>query len=299
MAGVWVSSYCLNTEGFPKILYATLQKLGVRERPEYEGREYMKRGTERCKVTVYIGKSEEFPDLTEAWNVTATGFRFGDTYQVVARKALQHLCQIFEGPIARTPMRFFPPWDKNRRVWRACMEALHGLDVQEDNPTLVHLTSYLLALDEQYDRQASELRECLHRAEEAEIFSRMLEVQLAEAHANLAAAESREAAMAEAVKVDQDRHAQELEDAYLATRAKRRTLATERQEPLILEGIPVHPLERRRTGFAAPPPTEASEVESLLPLTQPPPQEGADPQPSAAEEPQEPRKEAVWADEVD
>jgi erythromycin esterase-like protein len=38
------------------------------------------------------------------------------------------------------------------------MEALQGLDVQEDNPTLVHLTSYLLALDEQYDRQALELR---------------------------------------------------------------------------------------------------------------------------------------------
>jgi hypothetical protein len=289
----------LNTEGFPKILYATLQKLGVWERPEYEGHEYMKRGTERCKVTIYIGKSEEFPDVAEAWNVTATGFRFGDTYQVAAHKALQHLCQIYEQPIARTSMQFFPPWDKNRRVWRARMEALHGLDVQEDNPTLVHLTSYLLALDEQYDRQASELRECLHRAEEAEIFSRMLEVQLAEAHANLAAAESREAAMAEAFKVDQDRHAQELEDAYLAIRAKRRTLATERQEPLILEGIPVHLLERRRTGFAAPPPTKASEVESLLLLTQPPPQEGTDPQPNAAEEPQEPRKEAVWADEVD
>jgi hypothetical protein len=104
--------------------------------------------------------------------------------------------------------------------------------------------------------------------------------------------------MAEALKVDQERHAQELEDAYLIARAKRRTLAMERQEPLILEGIPVHPLERRRTGFAAPPPTEASEVESLLPLTQPPPQ-AADPQPSAAEEPQEPRKDAVWADEVD
>jgi hypothetical protein len=46
MAGVWVSSYCLNTKGFPKILYATLQRLGVRERPEYEGHEYMKCGTE-------------------------------------------------------------------------------------------------------------------------------------------------------------------------------------------------------------------------------------------------------------
>jgi hypothetical protein len=104
-------------------------------------------------------------------------------------------------------MQFFPPWDKNWRVWKARMESLLGQDVQKDNPTVVHLTSYLLALDEQYDRQASELRECLRRAEEAEIFSRMLKVQLAEAHANLAAAESREAAMAEAIKVDQDRHA--------------------------------------------------------------------------------------------
>ena len=82
----------MNTEGFPKILYATLQKLRVKDRPEYEGREYEKHGTERCEVTVYIGKSEEFLDITEAWNVTTTGFRFVDTYQVVARKALWHLC---------------------------------------------------------------------------------------------------------------------------------------------------------------------------------------------------------------
>jgi hypothetical protein len=56
------------------------------------------------------------------------------------------------------------------------MEALQGQDVQEDNPTVMHMTMYLLALDVQYDRQASELRECLYRAEEAEIFSRMLQV---------------------------------------------------------------------------------------------------------------------------
>ena len=56
------------------------------------------------------------------------------------------------------------------------MESLQGRDAQEDSPTMVHLTTYLLALDEQYDRQASELRKCLRRAEEAEIFSRMLQV---------------------------------------------------------------------------------------------------------------------------
>ena len=92
MAGIWVSSYCLNVKGFPRILHATLQKLGVKDRPEYEGREYQKHGTDRCEVTVYIGKSEEFPDITEGWSVTATGFSFTDTYQVVARKALRYLC---------------------------------------------------------------------------------------------------------------------------------------------------------------------------------------------------------------
>jgi hypothetical protein len=108
--------------------------------------------------------------------------------------------------------------------------------------------------------------------------------------------------MAEAVKVDQDRHAQELEDAYLAMRAKRRMLALERKEPLILEGIPIQPMERRRTGVVvppAPPPTEVSELEPFFPLTQPLLGEEADPQLNAAEEPQEPRNEVVWADEVD
>ena len=66
MAGAWVTSYCLNIEGFPRILHATLQKLRVRDRLEYEGHEYEKHGTDRCEVTIYIGKSEEFPGVTEA-----------------------------------------------------------------------------------------------------------------------------------------------------------------------------------------------------------------------------------------
>ena len=80
------------------------------------------------------------------------------------------------------------------------MEALQGWDAHEDSPTVVHLTTFLLALDEQYDRQALELRACLRRAEEAEVFNRMLQVQLAEAHASAAAAESREATMEESLK---------------------------------------------------------------------------------------------------
>ena len=56
------------------------------------------------------------------------------------------------------------------------MEALQRQDAQEDSSTMVLLTMYLLALDEQYDHQALELRSCLHRVEEAEIFNWMLQV---------------------------------------------------------------------------------------------------------------------------
>ena len=125
-----------------------------------------------------------------------------------------------------------------------------------------------------------EMRACLRRAEEAEIFTRMLQVQLAEAHASAAAAESRETTMSEALKEAEDRHVYQLGEAYIVTRAKWRMLAAERQDAPILEGIPVHPLERRRTGVAvppAPPPSEVLEVEPLVPLTQPLLREDVDP----------------------
>ena len=93
---------------------------------------------------------------------------------------------------------------------------------------MVHLTTYLLALDEQYDRQALELRIYLQWAEEAEIFTQMLQAQLAEAHASAVAAESWETSMSEALKEAEDRHVHQLREAYLVTRAKRRTLAAER-----------------------------------------------------------------------
>ena len=99
----------------------------------------------------------------------------------------------------------------------------------------------------------------------------MLEVQLAGAHASATAAESQETTMSEALKEAEDRHVHQLRVAYLVTRAERRTLSAEGQDAPILEGIPIHPQERRRTGDAAPPappPSEVLEEEPLVPLTQ-------------------------------
>ena len=52
-------------------------------------------------------------------------------------------------------------------------------------------------------------------------------MQLAEAHANAAAAESRETAMLEALKEAKDQHVHQLGEAYLVTRAKQRMLVVE------------------------------------------------------------------------
>ena len=53
-------------------------------------------------------------------------------------------------------------------------------------------------------------------------------MQLAKAHASAAAAESQETAISDALKEAEDRHVHQLGEAFLITRAKRRTLAVER-----------------------------------------------------------------------
>jgi hypothetical protein len=135
------TSFCQNEDGFPKLLRACIVRLGIRSQLEYDGREFVEHGTEKCVVTVYIGSS---PHHVE-WSVTPAGHRFKDTCQVVARKALRALCQIYEEEVADIPLRFFPPFQRDRPVWMARMRALEGKQLLEDDPTVVHLTAYLSA----------------------------------------------------------------------------------------------------------------------------------------------------------
>jgi hypothetical protein len=105
------TSFCQNEDGFAKLLRACTVRLGIRSQPEYDGREFVEHGTEKCVVTVYIGSS---PHHVE-WSVTAAGHRFKDTCQVVAHKALRALCQIYE-EVADTPLRFFLPFQRGDRI---------------------------------------------------------------------------------------------------------------------------------------------------------------------------------------
>jgi hypothetical protein len=160
------------------------------------------------------------------WNVVSLllGHRFKDTCQVVARKALRALCQIYEEEVANTPLRFFPPFQRNRPVWMARMRALEGQHLIEDDPTVAYLTSYLLTLDARYDFLARHHRQMIARAEDAEKRNRQLHVNLTSAQARVAALESCEVIVVEALKQAKDGNVQKLMEAYLVTHNQHRAL---------------------------------------------------------------------------
>jgi hypothetical protein len=104
------------------------------------------------------------------------------------------------------------------------MRALEGKQLLEDDPTVVYLTAYLLILDAQYDFLARHHRQMIARAEDAEKHNHQLHVDLTIAQARVAALESREVIVVEALKQAKDEHVQKLMEAYLVTHNQRRAL---------------------------------------------------------------------------
>jgi hypothetical protein len=162
-----MTTYCTNEEGFPKVLHAATIWLGIPERPEYVGREYVEHGTESCEVMVHIGVSDKFLEM-KPWSVTATSCCLKDTYQLVARKALRYLFQMYEWHLGPTPMKYFPPLDRNRPAWLARIRTLENLGACEDNPTVVAISGYLLALDDLCNQLGERVRSLIKHAEEAD-----------------------------------------------------------------------------------------------------------------------------------
>jgi hypothetical protein len=132
-------------------------------------------------------------------------------------KALRAMCQIYEEEVADTPLRFFPPFQRDRLVWMARMRALEGQQLLEDDPTVVYLTAYLLTLDAQYDFLARHHRQMIARAEDAKKRNHKLHVDLTTTQARATALESREVIAVEALKQAKDEHVQKLMEAYLVT----------------------------------------------------------------------------------
>jgi hypothetical protein len=151
---VIMTSYCSEVEGFPHLLRSCTLRMGIRKKPEYVWKEYLENGMEKCSMAVYLGESRNYPNHP-SFQVTFTGYRFPDTCQNVARKALRQLCQNYSRVIFETPLRYFPPSNKNTPAWRRRLQALSGRDPTENDPTIVYMDGYLHTLDNQYDDLAS------------------------------------------------------------------------------------------------------------------------------------------------
>jgi hypothetical protein len=121
------TSYCSEVEGFPHLLRSCALRMGIRKKPEYVWKEYLENGMGKCSMAVYLGESQNYPNHP-SFQVTFTGYRFPDTCQNVARTALRQLCQNYSKVIFETPLRYFPPSNKNTppggKDFRPCQEEI-------------------------------------------------------------------------------------------------------------------------------------------------------------------------------
>ena len=79
----WSGGICHAEPGLPKLLILSLERIGVVDPPEYVYWEYDSRGTLRCDVMIFVGRSTHYPDV-DPWFISTTGFRFPDTYRKAA-----------------------------------------------------------------------------------------------------------------------------------------------------------------------------------------------------------------------
>jgi outer membrane murein-binding lipoprotein Lpp len=193
------TSYCSEVEGFPHILRSCALRMGIRKKPEYVWKEYLENGMEKCSMAVYLGESRNYPNHP-SFQVTFTGYRFPDTCQNVARKALRQLCQSYSRVIFETPHRYFPPSNKNTPAWRKRLQALSGGDPIEDDPTIVYMAGYLHTLDNQYDDLASHCTHLNSRVESLEQQVRELRREKASLQESLEIEEGKETNTREAYR---------------------------------------------------------------------------------------------------
>jgi hypothetical protein len=161
----WIDGVCHAEPGLPKLLILSLERIGVMEPPEYAYREYTSKGILRCDMMIFVGKSTRYPDV-DPWFISTSGFRFPDTYQKAAHKALRRLCVIYKHHLQRTPMGFFPPTEGRGRTWIARMRGL-GREEEDLEDTVSHLSIYLTGLDALYREQAAQLKQLNHGVEKA------------------------------------------------------------------------------------------------------------------------------------
>ena len=162
----WNGGICPVEPGLLKLLLLSLECVGVVDPPEYTYWEYERRGTLRCDVMIFVGRSTLYPDVNP-WFISTTGFCFPDTYRKATQKAQRRLRVVYKHHLRWTPMGFFPPSGGRGRSWIDRMRRL-GREEEELEDTVSHLSIYLTGLDQLCCEQATQLKHKIRRAEGAE-----------------------------------------------------------------------------------------------------------------------------------
>jgi outer membrane murein-binding lipoprotein Lpp len=150
-------------------------------------------------MAVYLGEIRNYPNHPP-FQITATGHHFLDTCQNAAQKALRQLCQNYSREVSETPLRYFPPSNKNTPAWRKRLRALSGRDPNEDGPTIVYMATYLHTLDNHFDDLFSHCTHLNSRVESLEQQIKELKEEKAALQDSLEMAEGEEANTREAYR---------------------------------------------------------------------------------------------------
>jgi uncharacterized protein YdcH (DUF465 family) len=184
-------------------------------------------------MAVYFGESRSYPNHPP-FQITATGHRFLDTCQNAAQKALRQLCQNYSREVFETPLRYFPPSNKNTPAWRKRLQALSRRDPNEDDPTIVYMVGYLHTLDNHFDELFSHCTHLNSRVESLEQQIKELKEEKVALQDSLEMAEGEEANTREAYRT--------LKMDY-ARRLKKLTPVKKIQKCFKSQGCQTHPKE--------------------------------------------------------
>jgi hypothetical protein len=144
--------------------------MGIHKKLEYVWKEYRENGIKKCSMAVYLGESQSYLNHPP-FQITAIGHRFPDTCQNAAQKALRQLCQNYNKEASETPLRYYPPNNKNNHVWRKRLQTLSGREHNEDDPTIIYMVGYLHTLNNHFDDLFSD---CTHLNSRVESLKRQI-----------------------------------------------------------------------------------------------------------------------------
>src|SRR6266511_172824 len=144
--GSWVIFHEVYVEGFPKLLWEAMTRLGYTDRPKYLFREYEEFGVEFCAVKVQLFDCTEHSEWAP-FALVASGVRRDDARQTAAMLALRELCQRHTGAVGRTAMQYFPLADSEHEVSLTRMRRISGVSQSVDDAMTTATVQYLVALD--------------------------------------------------------------------------------------------------------------------------------------------------------